>query len=109
MSFDEAPTMTRNAPGSTTQRMLLVEHAEAVGADLEGDLGRLAGLEVHAPEPRQFDHGTGHRRQFVAQVELHDLVAGTAPVFRTVHRTVALPPGPITPGSIRSPEYANVV
>src|SRR5437868_164933 len=53
---------------------------ERVGREVEADAGRLPRSEPEPPEPAQLSVRPDDRRDVVADVELHDLVAGTVAV-----------------------------
>ena len=76
MSFDDAPIMTRNAPGSTTHLLLAIEHPQLLRSEPEADLARSAAIQREALKAFQLDDRPRHRREQIADVELHDLVAG---------------------------------
>src|SRR5512143_2670801 len=61
-----------------------VEHAQMLRAESETHLARFSRLQMNALETLQFHHGPSDRRQHVADVQLHDLVAFA--VARVLHR-----------------------
>ena len=88
----ELPTMTWNSPGSTTCFMSLSQSAKASESSVKLTVVDGAGRERHALEAAQLLHRPRHRADHVAQVELHDFVAGhlagVAHVDRHRHRAV---------------------
>jgi len=64
--------------------MALIVQPELLGRQFELYGARFAGLQGHAPEPRERAHRPGDARHLVVHVQLGDFGAFTRPVFVTV-------------------------
>ena len=82
------PTIRSKRPGSTTRFMSRPTSDKLVGAERERHAALLAWLQRHALEPAQLLHRPRHRADHIADVELHDLIAGARAGVRHVTVTV---------------------
>ncbi len=109
MSRDDAPIEHPERAGLDDPVQIAIEHLQLLAPDGERHLARLARREVHAAKTRELHHRSRDRREHVADIQLHDLVAGTRAGVRDPaanrRRTARRDLGRLD----RQNEYSNVV